>query len=1087
MLTKDYNKLRYKYRLTCNRVVGKKPRPKGRPTLSKADRKAIVKARNNPNKVDPSRTGMLRRRLERELKKKFSTLKARILKLIVDGDAFGLSGLRTNSLAYYHYQAVINCGGPGSGVPGPCPSGVSNEDVAKAKETVEAFEKAVQTFGGPGDESLLTEVKAVSQASKVAAKVLYEGLKERYGKTAAIAIVASAQVIGWGAFGVGLATGIPLYLPGVSVWGSVPATAVAETVMQVSRGAKAVKEKITGKPSPKESTLPAGVMPSRSPVTAGSSIFSQSTNATEDVGISPARIKVEAMKFRDEMEKSFLKYMKENADKIEEAASKSKTDPATPVPITVPLAPKAKEEMVDNPFCATGPGGGVDPTCGRGDGESTGGSGADDVDESADIEDVADEGSETTADEEKKMKEEEEEVARAEKEEAEAGKITKEDTVLIESSMTKSEQREMKKHIEKVTDDYVEANIGAYDPAGDITPDDYKEAAAETEWDSSSVYMKAAEVTDSLPDDQMEKYGEVVDKWGKESNTDGPAGIEELKGKVAEADPNPPDKLVKALDRMKGKAEKDIERHIEKRKKELVKEKKEELENEFDPTPHEEAYVSKFYDDHKDEDRFSKPVVNTPTNSPTINPFCPTGQGGGVDATCGKGGGSVSTDDLKDTSSPARKSMDKKIEEAHQSSACSVTGGKGKCGEVSVALWDKLGQPNNLIPVGVSLTKDTDTPGRDHVVLMDKNTGVIVDPTSYQYDKPTYTTKEESGFSDFQPLPKSEMDESRREAVRARRQAGELSLGDYRAEMARIDNTYPVVNANEWLNRTNSEKIKAFQLWLQQQLRGELIGRSDEELWERYIQEGLRKGAARAFDDVKKPALAVARQEGLEFYTGTREQFLRSSFLQPVAVEKVKLLTSRAFTELEGISVDMATRMTRSLTDSLVQGKGAREVARSLLDVVDMEQARAATIARTEIVRAHAEGQLVAMKDMGVEEVGVAVEWSTAGDDAVCDLCSPMEGVVLKLDEAQGMLPRHPNCRCAWIPANVGESTEDQERSKRDIDVAIGKSIDRGEDEWGLETEISKSRPESILNTTNYKDIDRLDKLDRFITKGVVE
>jgi 5-methylcytosine-specific restriction endonuclease McrA len=28
---------------------------------------------------------------------------------------------------------------------------------------------------------------------------------------------------------------------------------------------------------------------------------------------------------------------------------------------------------------------------------------------------------------------------------------------------------------------------------------------------------------------------------------------------------------------------------------------------------------------------------------------------------------------------------------------------------------------------------------------------------------------------------------------------------------------------------------------------------------------------------------------------------------------------------------------------------------------------------------------------------------------------------VLSLDDAEGMIPRHPQCRCCWLPANVGE------------------------------------------------------------------
>jgi SPP1 gp7 family putative phage head morphogenesis protein len=78
---------------------------------------------------------------------------------------------------------------------------------------------------------------------------------------------------------------------------------------------------------------------------------------------------------------------------------------------------------------------------------------------------------------------------------------------------------------------------------------------------------------------------------------------------------------------------------------------------------------------------------------------------------------------------------------------------------------------------------------------------------------------------------------------------------------------------------------------------------------------------------------------------------------------------------------------------------------------------RALVLARTEIIAAHAEGQLDAFEAMNIEKVGVMAEWSTAGDDLVCAKCEPLEGAIMTVKEARGLLPRHPNCRCAWIPA----------------------------------------------------------------------
>lgn len=276
----------------------------------------------------------------------------------------------------------------------------------------------------------------------------------------------------------------------------------------------------------------------------------------------------------------------------------------------------------------------------------------------------------------------------------------------------------------------------------------------------------------------------------------------------------------------------------------------------------------------------------------------------------------------------------------------------------------------------------------------------------------------------------------------------------------------PVRNAN-WRFMSSPQKVEAFRRWLRQQLTSLVAGKSQEELWRAYVEQGFRKGAGRAFDDAKvaERAISYGGKEKLDFYNGTREDFLKSAFGRPVAVEKVKLLTGRAFDELNGVTEQMATRMTRVLADGLVQGKGPRDVARDLSNEIDIGRDRAEVIARTEIIRAHAEGQLEALDQLGVEEVGVAVEWATAGDDKVCELCEPLEGVVMKLDEARGMLPRHPNCRCAWIPANVGGDRAETKHGAGAIRGAIRDSLDKqgAKAGWGPAMPVEKSRPESIF------------------------
>lgn len=284
--------------------------------------------------------------------------------------------------------------------------------------------------------------------------------------------------------------------------------------------------------------------------------------------------------------------------------------------------------------------------------------------------------------------------------------------------------------------------------------------------------------------------------------------------------------------------------------------------------------------------------------------------------------------------------------------------------------------------------------------------------------------------------------------------------------------------------QSDPAKVESFRKWLTTQFSVIVPPRAGESLenqwWTRFVEEGYRKGAGRAFDDTQRARRALATTpEQLSFFEGTKEQFLQQSFGRAVAVEKVQLLAGRVFTELKGVTDAMAQSLTRELTQGLAQGDNPLTIARRISQSIEnIPIRRARAIARTEIIRAHAEGQLDAMEQMGLEEVGVMVEWSTAGDDRVCPLCSPMDGVVFKIKEARGLIPRHTNCRCAHIPANVGESKAGQIRSKTAAEKSLRESIkaeipkgstrsiaaQRRLSKWpGADLKVAKKRPKGIV------------------------
>ena len=236
-----------------------------------------------------------------------------------------------------------------------------------------------------------------------------------------------------------------------------------------------------------------------------------------------------------------------------------------------------------------------------------------------------------------------------------------------------------------------------------------------------------------------------------------------------------------------------------------------------------------------------------------------------------------------------------------------------------------------------------------------------------------------------------------------------------------------------WQAKTSPEQLLLFEEWLKEQIDETIL--TQDEYWEAYVRQGYEKGAGRAFTDTNKLA---ATQEGEEaaFYEGGKKQFLRDSFANPQSIEKVKLLGSRTFADLKGVTDVMSSQIIRSLADSFVEGKGAIEMAKDLSKRVEgIGKRRATLIARTEVIRAHAEGQLDTFEKMGVEKVGVRAEWSTAGDDRVCPLCQPMEGTILSVKTARGIIPRHVQCRCVFIPV-MGEENKQKQKT------AISKSIE---------------------------------------------
>lgn len=258
-----------------------------------------------------------------------------------------------------------------------------------------------------------------------------------------------------------------------------------------------------------------------------------------------------------------------------------------------------------------------------------------------------------------------------------------------------------------------------------------------------------------------------------------------------------------------------------------------------------------------------------------------------------------------------------------------------------------------------------------------------------------------------------------------------------------------------WKFVTEAQKVLEFKRWFRSQLRSDVEGEGEvASHWaNKFIRHTYEKAVGRSYDDVQK----IAKKQGTTLEKLTKSDFLRSVMAERKTLDALEVLFQRNLTTLEGFTQDMSTKAVRILADGLARNRSAKKIAAELTKAIrDLSKTRALTIVNTELSFAYAEAQLNALERLGVTKLGVMAEWITAKDSHVCPRCQPLEGLIVPISKARGLIPRHPNCRCAWIPAE--EKNAKQIRTKRDRKRAIGKSVREETRERSTKKAIKRSK-----------------------------
>jgi hypothetical protein len=223
----------------------------------------------------------------------------------------------------------------------------------------------------------------------------------------------------------------------------------------------------------------------------------------------------------------------------------------------------------------------------------------------------------------------------------------------------------------------------------------------------------------------------------------------------------------------------------------------------------------------------------------------------------------------------------------------------------------------------------------------------------------------------------------------------------------------------------SSGRVPAFQQWIDAALADTILG-MDRELWiGGFIREAYQRGWTAA-------TLQVGRD-------------------LPLNIDRADIITKLTIAELQGVIEAFSQRAVRAFSDGLMSHLPPATVARSIRKEVDkVGIVRSRMTVQTMIVRTNGEAALDAFQSAGRTHVDVLpetmpspgrmhairdakarsrrsrrrgvrsefVEVLTAGDDDVCTICQDIsESGPYAIADARGLIPAHPNCRCAFVPA----------------------------------------------------------------------
>lgn len=239
------------------------------------------------------------------------------------------------------------------------------------------------------------------------------------------------------------------------------------------------------------------------------------------------------------------------------------------------------------------------------------------------------------------------------------------------------------------------------------------------------------------------------------------------------------------------------------------------------------------------------------------------------------------------------------------------------------------------------------------------------------------------------------------------------------------------------------------------------------------------------FEQIGEQIKALGQKEQITFRQGLSniytDQFLRQVYdlgqsitvkanfnrLNPALIQKTldypwsgAMFSDRLWQDKERLGRNLRV----GLTQSMILGEGIPQITDRINKGIDTARYNAERVARTEIKRVTYCAHDDIYKDTGVEEL--KYRCANGGDSRTCQYCRADNGKVFKRGE-EPTLPRHPNCRCVYIPV-VSDTFEDNELNELTGSVRGAENYEK----W-REAEVKKQEEVKPVEKVNTKTVEK--------------